>query len=363
MNILIVHPEGNVNNNPFLNGAVIALCGLGHHVSIISLRQEHYQYAPCPGCDLILTDGTLHLSEIESGWQCVMGVDYPGMRIAAPLARQFGARLGLISFEIFFEGEVGAEEKRGEVAICRNVDFAVAQDDVRAMVLQHENRIPRDKIVTVPLAAAGSRPRSRPGGDLHRRFGLAPEIKIALLAGSLAPWSMFDEILESSAVWPDDWRILLHSRYGLKPDDRAIIALNNSMGRILVSEDPVENLDDMGELTDNVDLGLALYAPNFRSKYTGNNLKYLGMASGKINSYLRHGLPVICTPIGLMSEAITRHRLGFVIESMVEIPSVLAGYERRAFEQNCLDYFAAELDLDTHIKPFLDAVLAGNTSR
>lgn len=356
-NILIIHPEGNINNNPFLDGAVRTLCALGHSVTIASFARNHYQYAPCAGAELVLTsDGAFKLPE-DRAWHCVLGVDADGMQGAAPFARQVGARLGMISFEIFFEGEVGRNAKLAEILSCRGVDFAVVQDDVRAMLLQHENHIPRARILTIPLASAGARPRSSAGGALHERFGLPPGTRIALMAGSLSTWSMIDTLLASAAVWPEEWRILVHARYGLREDEKALIAVNNSAGRILTSETALENLDDMGQLTDHVDLGVAFYTPSFQSKYTGNNLKYLGMASGKINSYLRHGLPVLCNEIGLMSEEIERHRLGFSISSVAEIPSVLAGYDRSDYEANCLDYFRTRLDLDRNIGPFLEAVL------
>lgn len=354
--ILIVHLEGNINANAFLNGAVRILCRLGHRVTVVSRKQAYAQSAPCEGCDLVLFEDD-EPALPDRRWACVIGVDAHGIEKAAPFARRLGARLGLISFEIFFEGEVGAREKLGEILACRDLDFAVAQDDVRATMLQHENHIPRDKIITIPLASAGALPRAAAPGRLHALHDLPPGTRIALMAGSFSNWSGAAQLLESAAVWPDDWRILIHARHGLPADDRELLKLNDPAGRFLISESRFADMDDLSELTDQVDLGLALYHPTFDGRYYGNNLKYLGMASGKISTYLRHGLPVLCNRIGTMSEEIEKHRLGFSVFSMAEIPRVLEGYRREDHEPNCLAYFRARLDLDRTIGPFLDAVL------
>jgi hypothetical protein len=48
--ILIVHPEGNINNNPNLTGIVEILCENGYKVDIYSLRRSNiYQYSWCAG--------------------------------------------------------------------------------------------------------------------------------------------------------------------------------------------------------------------------------------------------------------------------------------------------------------------------
>ncbi len=355
--ILVIHPEGNINSNPFLNGAVRALCGLGHGVTVVSARQAHPQEPPCQGCRLHLVDPGGALLPEARAWDCVLGVDALGIATAAPLAKRCGARLGLVSFEILFEGETGIAAKLPEILACRELDFAVVQDDVRAALLHHENRIPRRKIVTVPLAAAGARPRRSAPGRLHARFGLPEGTRIALMAGSFVSWAANRLILETASVWPDDWRILVNAHHGLREQDRALIALNDTAGRFLISDAPLPDVDDLRDLTDQVDIGLALYTPTFVNAYTGNNVKYIGMASGKIASYLRHGLPVLCNEIGTMSEAVARHRLGVAIRSMAEIPLALADYRRADHEDNCLAYFCEHLDLDRTIGPFLDAVL------
>ncbi len=355
--VLIVHVQGNLNNNPFLAGAVRALCALGHHVTVVSVKQDHYQQAPCDGCRMVLLAADAFVLPEDRSWACVLGVDALGIEVAAPFARRCGARLGLVSFEIFFEGECDRAAKQREIAACRGVDFAVVQDDVRAALLQHENRIPRHRIVTVPLAAAGAKPRTAAPGDLHARFGLPVGTRIALAAGSFLSWAGSRLLLASAAVWPDDWRILVHPYYRMGAADRALIALNDTAGRFLVSDTPIPDIDGLGALTDQVDIGLAIYQPSFTDPYTGNNLKYLGMASGKIASYLRHGLPVLCNQIGTMSDEVAQHRLGHAVFSMADIPLVLDGYRRADYEDNCLAYFRERLDLDRTIGPFLDAVL------
>ena len=55
--IMIIHPEGNINNNPNLTGIVEILCDQGYKVDIYSPRIGHIeQSAPCAGAKVILAN-------------------------------------------------------------------------------------------------------------------------------------------------------------------------------------------------------------------------------------------------------------------------------------------------------------------
>ncbi|GAG40887.1 unnamed protein product, partial [marine sediment metagenome] len=139
--VLILHPEGNINSNPNLNGIVEILCENDYKVDICSLkRKEIIQNSPCSGANMILLDREGVSSEdgffilagrsftssemIASyfdknfgGYDLVIGVDR-GIIEAAIIARVKRVPCGLISYEIFFEEEAGVEFKHPEREAC-----------------------------------------------------------------------------------------------------------------------------------------------------------------------------------------------------------------------------------------------------
>ena len=51
MKITVIHPEGNINNNPHLSGFVDLLCESGFDVQVISpIKPQIYQNKPIQRC-------------------------------------------------------------------------------------------------------------------------------------------------------------------------------------------------------------------------------------------------------------------------------------------------------------------------
>ncbi|MGB4414042.1 MAG: hypothetical protein WBI53_04045 [Paludibacter sp.] len=71
---------------------------------------------------------------------------------------------------------------------------------------------------------------------------------------------------------------MVHSRYkyaGKLPD-------NFNAEKIYFSlVTPIENIDDMGILLSGVDAGFCSYKASFDTPFTGDNITYIGMSSGK----------------------------------------------------------------------------------
>ncbi|ETR67840.1 MAG: Glycosyl transferase family 2 [Candidatus Magnetoglobus multicellularis str. Araruama] len=81
----------------------------------------------------------------------VIGIDR-GIIEAELISRAKKIPYALISYEIFFEAEAGAQFKSPEIKSCQNIEFAVVQDKVRAKMLSQENRIPLSKMIYIPVA-------------------------------------------------------------------------------------------------------------------------------------------------------------------------------------------------------------------
>jgi glycosyltransferase involved in cell wall biosynthesis len=80
------------------------------------------------------------------------------------------------------------------------------------------------------------------------------------------------------------------------------------------------------------------------------------MSSGKISTYLQHGIPVLVNEIGEMADYVRDHALGIVVESPKDIPEKLARFDPETCRENCYTFFAEKLDLDETITPLLKEI-------
>jgi O-antigen biosynthesis protein len=384
--ILVVHPEGNANNNPNLTGIVEILCENGYTVEIVSPRSPVIsQKSPCAGAFFRLVDvadsssalffpftAPLHLFEnpdmlasyLRTAFHdvdIVIGVDR-GIIDASLIARSLGVPVGLISYEIFSAEELGSDLKAMEIEACRGLSFTVCQDRMRASLLGRENHIPVDDILDIPVSGRGFIRPSQKTFALHDHLHLDRSTKIAAYIGSVNfPWSMIGELLETLPEWPTDWVLLLHHRYGpnqLQALFRQYPFIERSE-KIYIS--PYQQLDfkDLPVILRDVDLGIAFYVPMEKDVFAGNNLKCIGMASGKIATYLQHGLPIMVNNLYPWNEMIPSFGIGCVIHTPPEIPLRLKNLttdEIRKYRTNIPGFFASHLDLNAKIQPLLQRV-------
>ncbi|MBU1040865.1 MAG: hypothetical protein KKF77_07195 [Proteobacteria bacterium] len=380
--IAIFHPEGNVPNNPHLSGLLERLLERGHEVHVYSSPQPGL--APVPGHPrlhvhlvppplgpweplrhvLFLpdTDGRTVQKVALAGlprFSLVLGVDL-GIVDAANVARAQGVPHGLLSYELYFAAEVGPDQKRPEIAACRDVAFALCQDAERSGHLARENGIACERIVNMPVAGRGSCPGARTFA-VHEALGLDRGTKIAVSIGSVdAPWSGTGQILENVAKWPEDWALVLHHRYGAQSLNRLLAGLGEGVRRrVHASPFPSLPANELGRLLHSCDLGLCFYLPTYDHPLVGRNLEHIGMASGKFTTYLQHGLPVLVSDQGEMGGHVRCEGLGWQVQGIGETHSVLASASREgldALRGNCLEFFARRCDFDGTSVPLLAAI-------
>jgi len=374
--VLIIHPEGNLNNNTNLTGIIEVLCEKGYTVDIYSRKRIHLtQTAPCPSSRFITTSindpadtavifvpetvlSMEALSDLKSSFEhydLVLGVDR-GIVEASKIAGLIGVPYGLISYEIYFGVETGQGFKEVEIQACRGVAFAVCQDRVRSVCLAVENQIALEKIIDIPVAGRLLVPRKR-SYALHDALGLERNTKIALYIGEVnAKWAGFEELFASSAAWDDSWVMVLHQRYGyvLNSISERIKASRN----VFLSPFPSLELKDLHLLLDAADIGIACYIPQMQSTsfLECRNLLNIGMASGKIATYLQHGLPLLINEIGEMSDYVRNKKLGRVIDDFTHTGTILSSLDKKildTYQENCQEFFRCHLDLELTIQPLL----------
>ena len=385
--IMLIHPEGNISNNPNLWGIVDILCNNGYLVDIYSPgesripastphslatfisipRKEDRTGYPAdfffllpPGC--IKNSGALqnYITKELPSYTLVIGVDL-GIVEAALVAAQQGVPHALISYELYFADEVPSWQKQMEIEASRNLLFAIAQDDLRAADLSLENGIPLERIVKIPVAGRGVKHISR-NYRIHQHFSLPQDQKILLYMGEItARWTGIGELLRGLHAWPDDWSLLIHHRYGLYPPDVHEVVARFPQNRLLISPFGPLDFSELGGLIRACDVGCAFYVPYYHKDYPtdGKNLEHVGLASGKIATYLQHGLPIVVNEIGEMSRHVRQFGLGWVVDIVTDTGRVLAGMCRSNLEQSGLNaeqFFANHLDLDKTITPLLSLV-------
>jgi hypothetical protein len=369
--VLVIHTDGNSFNNPTLKSLIDLLLDRGFEVDLRYPRT----HAPMPqrvGIRLLPFGVNVRRLKVavfdRLSWRplatlCVLierlflyrrydlviGVDRQGLMEAGLLHDSTGIPHVCFSFEIMFESETSTRYKALECLAAQTVSLWVVQDETRARLLAAENHFAPERKFLLPLASAGI--GSQSADRLRDRLGIPADRQVAMALGSVSGWSMTGRILSGVADWPAAWVLILHERYGrARAELGADLARFESLigRRIFISETAADMVDDLGSVLSGVDVGLAFYEPDYKTVYTGRNLQNLGMASGKISTYLRYGVPVILNDIGLFPEEARQHGFGRVVTSPEEIGPQLDACSDGRHAANATRYFAQKLDFDVH---------------
>ncbi len=371
--ILIIHPEGNIHNNPNLYAIVKKLCELGYFVDVFSiLRPGIFQGIICDNCEHILfnnyskveitvgfvsflslpaIDETHIINFVQNTlkkYDLVIGVDR-GIIEASIIAMVQKIPLGLISYEIFFADETGDEFKVSEINACKNLSFAICQDDVRTDKLSVENKISKEKIFRMPVINQGFHPHNR-SYFLNDKLGIPKDKKIALYAGTLSKWSGTEYLINSVQYWSNEWVLVIHARY---PNDSFMekLQLSSLKEKVFFSYEPYNSISELTELLEAVDLGIAYYHPTNIGIYDGKNLEFIGLASGKIFTYLQNGLPVCLNQIGELSNLIEMYNIGLVYDKNTPFVLTIGNDQLEYYKQNIPNIVPKVFDFEELFRP------------
>ena len=379
--ILIIHPEGNLPNNLNLYAIISELCKKGYKVDYFAWKSSSFeQRSYFEGVSLFSARygrfaKHLIFSRIMRSrfsffenfflrsrkYSLIAGVD-EGIIPAAAISKKFGIPYGLISYEIFPFGECeDKKQKELEIESCKNIDFAVCQDSDRALLLSRENKIPIEKIIFLPVGGLESK-RLKRNYFLHEKLGIEKNKKIAIVMGSIAEWAMIYKIIEDSVTWNKDWVLVIHNRYGDNDLIREIKEKNKNRENIFFSMTPVETCEDMKTVLSSVAAGIAFYNPVYKTKWDGMNLEKIGMSSGKIATFLRHGIPIVINEIGEMSDYVRKFKLGRVVSKDENANPCFSDNEIAEMSENCINFYNERLNLEKTGHDFFKmiSILVGN---
>ncbi len=364
---LVIHADGNLFNNPTLKCVTDMMLARGYEIDFRYPRTDApmpavagLNFLPFGAClwrfknilynkvavyPLAFCAVLLEKTFLYRRYDLIIAVDRLGLIEAAVLHVLTKTPYILISFEIMFASEISSRVKRIERKASESLSLWVIQDEERATCLQEENGLDPNKGLLVPLASLGPGQQTAP--RLRDRLGVPHDKKVAILMGSISDWAMAQEVILSALEWPEDWVLIVHDRYGLT--DARISGLLRSISaaigqRIYISNEASDAVDDMSHILAGINAGLAFYKPIYIGPYLGKNLEHLGLASGKISTCLRYGVPVITNEIGLYAKKVRKHRLGAVVSAPAQIAECLPTFDSVTCGRNAADYFSRELD-------------------
>ncbi len=367
-----MYPWPNLDTVPSLCNAVALLARAGYQVEVHTRIAAEYRPPSfdLPGVEVVLprprrdrqgiyrflprrlaSPVAVLQRHLRHPYRCFIGVDPQGLVEAQALSRLTRVPLVYYSLELLLSSELASprhiELKRREVELSRRAAFTIIQDEKRAALLAKDNGLPLSRFVLVPNAPLGPARRS-PSRYWHERFGLPPDRRIVLHAGSLGEWTGADAIIASVRSWPENWSLVVHTRYDTECSSQvARLRELATDGRVLFSLKPASR-KEYDLMVDGADLGVAFYVPVLGSTYTQDNIATIGLSSGKVAYYLRAGLPVIVNDASTLGELVRDEGCGRSVGKAEEIGSALQaieeGYEQ--YSRRALEVFDRYLDFE-----------------
>ena len=293
-------------------------------------------------------------------YDIIIGIDRQGIIEASVLNKYFNIPYVFLSFEIFFLSECSYKFKKLEIEACKNVYLWITQDITRAKLLAFENNLNLNLSFLLPVSTKKPILKNIES-CLRDTLGIDKKFKVAIMMGSMAEFTMIHEIIDNVNSWPANWVLILHDRN--KIDSKIIkkIEFHNLLNKkIFLSNLSCLQFDQLEFVLKGVDVGIALYKSCPNSKYTGKNIENIGLASGKISTYLSFSIPVIINQIGQYNYFLSEMQFGCEVKSLNQIPGALnyvnlnlklLKYNANKFFKNHLSFELYEKDILKHLFP------------
>lgn len=218
---------------------------------------------------------------------------------------------------------------------CRRVDLIVTQDKFRGRLVKLVNGDPAVPFLYIPNSRKTVMTEDR---IIPKMLGVGDNTTVLLWSGAVSEGDGCLDVARLIAEEKSDVCLLLHFRSKqLNAYKKSILQLIDNKKVFYV--DTEFDYDDLDQLYKSADVGICPY-PN-----RGVNARSIYYASGKINSFLANGVPVITSDFhGL--RWISKNELGVCVRDLAQelIPAVqLINEHRVAFCQNALDFHRAHL--------------------
>lgn len=350
--ILVVHPEGNIKNNPNLFAIAKMMIEKGWEVLVYSrYREEIYQGDIFQGARFVyFGDSAKEASKIEKRFKdedirFVIGIDDEGIYKAKKIAGFLQVPYLFLSYEILFDHEIKRIGSRGDYRnksrakkAVKGIQCAVVQDATRKTLLAREYGIPEEKILLMPVANSGSHMLT-PSNYFHDKFGVPSDKRILLYMGWMDT-AQEQRMVGFAPYMPDNWVLVAHSRY-----EYALTVESEYIGKkvFFSCDSPIEDMDEMGKMLSDCQVGFCTYQPSTDSIYTGDNIRYIGLSSGKASTFLQYGIPVVVENMNIWDELVEQYHFGYELKNVADL-SRLNEIATEKTRQNAIRFFEKHLD-------------------
>jgi len=248
-------------------------------------------------------------------YSLVIGVDTEGLVTAGMLFYLKKITKIYFSLEIKFITDfkflINRILKRLEKHFHKKVNFTIIQDKYRLESLFKENNvIPNlDNFVIVPNGSMGLYQKTN-STYFKDMFNFSDNDVIILHAGGLSSGMMNDEIAESAANWPENFKLVFHFSGNYLEESEEIQRLKKlSKNKAYFSLRSV-TFDKLPEITSSAHIGIAFY-----NKNKGPNHTLIVGASGKMANYFKCGIPCIALNLKGFKELFDEYNCGVVIDT------------------------------------------------
>ena len=289
----------------------------------------------------------------------IIGIDRQGVIEASVLNKYFNFPYVFLSFEIFFLSETSIKFKKLEIEACKNAFLWITQDITRAKLLELENNLNLNSSFLLPVST--KKPlKKQTEYCLRDTLGINKEFKVAIMMGSMAEFTMIHEIIDSVNSWPANWVLILHDRNKIDSKITKKLEFKNLINKkIFLSNLSCLQFDELGFILKGIDVGIAFYKPCPNSKYTGKNIENIGLASGKISTYLSYSIPVIINQIGQYNNFLSEIQFGYDVKTITEIPEALnyINHNMELLKNNANNFFENNLSFEIYEKDIIERLI------
>jgi glycosyltransferase involved in cell wall biosynthesis len=166
--------------------------------------------------------------------------------------------------------------------------------------------------------------------------------------------------MKATHDWPENWMLICHTRYresGFMRDYLTVLQALARSGSVLFSTEPLSS-KEYPQLVRSADVGIVYYCPTPGSVYTQDNLRHIGLSSGKLASYLQVGIPVVVNDVPSLRRLTSTYGCGVMVEdpavnrSAIEL--MLSDYN--TYSYNAVRCFDLELDFEGRFAEVLRAL-------
>ena len=238
---------------------------------------------------------------------------------------------------------------------------APKQASEAAQVLAEDTGLSDHRTINVPNSPMGRAEKQR-SNYLRDRFDIPHDTKIILSSGTLGAWACIHQIMRSTQHWPENWVLVCHTRYradNMNRDYLEALRYLAKPGKVVFSTDPIPR-DEYPKLVQSADVGIAFYCVQQGNLTAQDNIRFLGLSSGKLAYYLQAGVPVIANRIPSIEKLLSEYRCGEITEdpsiTHFSLEKIFSDY--KSYSSNAIKCFNAELEFESRFRKVVSAVEA-----